>query len=362
VVFPFEHAAIDAYPTKAAWDAVAAELLGSMLERWHLSDARVFPATAAAVVASVRRADGTPAVLKIGFPHREAIWEAVALDALPGDLAPAVLEQDAWTWAMLLERLKPGQTLLEAGLLPLRAVEVGAALQRRIRQTELPVGKGPPDIAEQYAPFVRTVTELPPGALAGVGLEPSLVGEAAAEFARLIHTTPRPALLHGDLNPGNVLRHADGWRVIDPKPAVGDPAFDVFSLVRDLATHPISGDELAALTTAAADTAGVDAERALRWSIVRGVLSAGWSVQDGLLDGARRDAAFVRATREVLGRPAVRAGWLTSTDLETESPVHASRSVRQSPHSHRARGSDVEGVHTPAHGDGDHNVSGFERV
>ena len=40
-------------------------------------------------------------------------------------------------------------------------------------------------------------------------------------------------LLHQDFHGGNVLRDADGWRAIDPKPLVGDPAFDGASLLRD---------------------------------------------------------------------------------------------------------------------------------
>ncbi len=43
---PFERSAIDAYASKTAWDAVATELLGSMLERWHLSEALIFPSCA----------------------------------------------------------------------------------------------------------------------------------------------------------------------------------------------------------------------------------------------------------------------------------------------------------------------------
>jgi streptomycin 6-kinase len=301
VVFPFESAPIEAYPAKTAWDAVAAELFGTMLERWHLSDAQMFPATAAAVVASVRRADRTPAVLKIGFPHPEAQWEAFALDALPRDLAPAVLEQDVWTWAMLLERLEPGTSLLDAGLPVLDAVRVGADLHRRIIGATLPDGR-PPDLAEQYAPFVRKLAEFSREALDGVGLSPVVVDEAVAEFDRLLETSPAPVLLHGDLNPGNVLRHGDGWRVIDLKPAVGDPAFDVFSLVRDLASHPESADEVAELVSVAATGAGVDGERALRWAAVRGVLSTSWVLADGLLEDARRDAGFVLAVREVLAR------------------------------------------------------------
>jgi streptomycin 6-kinase len=42
----------------------------------------------------------------------------------------------------------------------------------------------------------------------------------------------RRVLLHGDFNPGNVLSWGDGrWAVIDPKPMIGDPAYDPWPLV-----------------------------------------------------------------------------------------------------------------------------------
>ena len=300
MVLPFERSAIDAYPSKPAWDAAATELLGSMLTRWHLSDAQIFPATAAAVVAAVRRADGTPAVLKIGYPHPEGIWEAVALDALPAGLGPAVLEQDGWTWAMLLERLDPGISLSDAGLAASEAVGIGAELHRRLAVASPPVGV--PALMEQYRPFVdRLFADHAAAALRGAGLPEEAAAQASEEFDRLCASSPRSALLHGDLNPTNVLRHGDGWRVVDPKPAVGDPAFDTFSLVRDLLTDTGSGERVAELTDAAARVAGVDRDRALRWMRVRSILSAFWNGEDGLADAARRDGALARSAGELLG-------------------------------------------------------------
>jgi streptomycin 6-kinase len=300
VVLPFEPSAIDAYPSKPSWDAVATELLGSMLERWRLTDAQIFPATAAAVVAAVRQQDGTPAVLKIGYPHPEGIWEAVALDALPAGLGPAVLAQDAWTWAMLLERLDPGTSLNDAGLPVLEAIGIGAELHARLAAAPPPAGV--PSLAEQYRPFVdRLFADHAAVALREAGLSDEAAAQANEEFDRLSATAPAEVLLHGDLNPTNVLRHGSGWRIVDPKPAIGDPAFDTFSLVRDLVSDTGSPQQVAQLTDTAALGAGVDRDRALRWIRVRGILSAFWNGEDGLTDAARRDGALVLSAGELLG-------------------------------------------------------------
>jgi streptomycin 6-kinase len=300
VAVPFERSAIDAYPSKTAWDAEATEILGSMLERWHLSKAHVFPSTAAGVVAAVTRHDGSPAVLKIGYPHKEAIWEAALLEALPTNLGPALLEQDAWTWAMLLERLDPGTNLLDAGLPVLDAVAIGADLHRRVAATPPPPGV--PTLAEQYRPFVdRLADDRAAALLVEAGLPATAAASALSEFGELCASTPSASLLHGDLNPTNVLRHGSGWRILDPKPAVGDSAFDTFSLVRDLLADTGSREQLARLTETAARIAGVNPDRALRWTRMRGTLSAFWNAEDGLLEPARRDAELALSAQELLG-------------------------------------------------------------
>jgi streptomycin 6-kinase len=300
VAVPFERSAIDAYASKTAWDAVATEILGTMLERWRLTDARILPATAAAVVATVRQVDGPTAVLKIVYPHEEGIWEAAALDALPRDLVPAVLRQDGWTWAMLLERLGPGTSLLDSGIPALEAVRIGAELHRRMAAVPPPAGV--PPLALQYRPFVdRLFAGDAAAALLEAGFPDDAAAQASEEFDRLCATTPVEALLHGDLNPTNILRHGSGWRIVDPKPVTGDPAFDSFSLVRDLLADTGSPGQLAQLTDTAARVAGVDRDRALRWMRVRSILSACWNGVDGLVDAARRDAALARSAEELLG-------------------------------------------------------------
>jgi streptomycin 6-kinase len=54
-----------------------------------------------------------------------------------------------------------------------------------------------------------------------------LVREGLRLFKELSHSTPSQPLLATDLHAGNVLRaDREPWLVIDPKPFVGDPAYD----------------------------------------------------------------------------------------------------------------------------------------
>ncbi len=98
----------------------------------------------------------------------------------------------------------------------------------------------------------------------------------------LADPTPQ-VLLHQDLHGGNVLRHGRDWVAIDPKPLVGDPAFDVASLVRD--RRPIRDTRvLERRLDVLADELGHDRERMRLWSWVHAV-AWGWPDEARLIRG-----------------------------------------------------------------------------
>ena len=79
-------------------------------------------------------------------------------------------------------------------------------------------------------------------------------------------------LVHGDLNPNNVLEGQSGWLVIDPKPMAGGPEFDVWPLVTQL------GD-LRDLEQRVAET-GFTSDRTVLWGSARSALDVTWAVAD----------------------------------------------------------------------------------
>src|SRR5688500_9041313 len=102
------------------WLASLPELLGRCLDRWEL----VLDATPGslpwnghgAIVVPVRRRraeGGMPesAVLKVAYPHEEALVERHALTLWAGDGAVRLLASDADAGAMLLERLDADRSL-----------------------------------------------------------------------------------------------------------------------------------------------------------------------------------------------------------------------------------------------------------
>jgi streptomycin 6-kinase len=98
--------------------------------------------------------------------------------------------------------------------------------------------------------------------------DPGLVREGLRLLQELPRTADREVLLATDLHAGNVLRsEREPWLVIDPKPFIGDPAFDatqhLFNCKGRLRRDP------AGTIRRIADLLGVDHERVRLWTFAR---------------------------------------------------------------------------------------------
>lgn len=210
-------------PGGAAWLARLPRLAAECAEQWSLRLGEPCAGGNVALVVAAERATGTPAVLKLSFPEPESEHEADALAFWDGDGAARLLEHDPSRGALLLERLGPGTQAWE--LDDDEAALAVAGVLRRLHR-EPPSGHPFLLLADVARGWAEKVPELAP-----------------AVEALLAEPTPQ-VLLHQDLHAGNVLRSDRGWLAIDPKPLVGDPAFDAASLVRD--RRPVRGERLVA--------------------------------------------------------------------------------------------------------------------
>jgi streptomycin 6-kinase len=216
-------------PERAAWLARLDETLRRLEERWSLTLEQPFDGddVSCAWVAAATRADGTRAVLKLGMPHMEGEQEIAGLRLWNGDPTVRLLESDDDLQAMLLERCEPG-TALRTLPEPDQDVVVATLLRRLWR---LP---SPP---HPFRPLSALTCGWRDETLARAADWPfdSAQGRPDAGLVRaglhLLDELPRSAgqslLLATDLHAGNVLRAGrQPWLVIDPKPFVGDPAYD----------------------------------------------------------------------------------------------------------------------------------------
>jgi streptomycin 6-kinase len=95
-----------------------------------------------------------------------------------------------------------------------------------------------------------------------------LVKEGIAVFNDLSSTTLSETLLATDLHAGNVLRaQREPWLVIDPKPFVGDPAFDATQHLLNCRSRLAT--DAASTIRRFADMLEVDYERVKLWTFAR---------------------------------------------------------------------------------------------
>lgn len=263
-------------------------LLAHAAEKWSLTlgEKPFAPLSYNYVIPAVRRADGTPVVVKAGVPGKEVDTEINALRFLSGTGIAALLDADDDRGLLLLERLTPGGSLI--GLVEqdrddeatLYAASVMAQLWRPI-----PPDHGFPTVAE----WAEALDRLRQRFQGGTGpLSVALVEKAEALFADLLHVSAGPAvLLHGDLHHGNILASDHPqfcWRAIDPKGVVGEPAYEVGALLRNPMpqlldfSNPerVLGRRIALLS----ERLDLDRTRLRDCGLAQCVLSACWSVED----------------------------------------------------------------------------------
>lgn len=217
----------------ATWHARLPRRIARYARRWSLDVAPPFPDLSYAYVAPAARADGSAAVLKLAVPDAELTSQVAALRAYAGRGSVRLLRADAARGALLLERLRPGTPLTAlAADDPLEATRVAARVMRRLWRPPPTGARAFPTVAQWAAGLAR----LRRAHAGGTGPLPAdLVETAEAWFARLVPSMAAPVLLHGDLHPGNILRATrEPWLAIDPKGVVGEPAYEVGALLRNL--------------------------------------------------------------------------------------------------------------------------------
>ncbi|MFA5891925.1 MAG: aminoglycoside phosphotransferase family protein [Actinomycetota bacterium] len=212
-------------------------------------------------MAPATRKDGTHAVLKVGMPHFEGEQEIAALRFLDGNPTVRLLQADDELNAMLLERCVPGAFLRNRRAEPEQDVVIAQLLKRFWRA---PVGP------HAFRPLSEMTMYWSAATLADAERWPDseLVAEGLRLFRELPLTASTPVLLATDLHAGNVLEaQREPWLVIDPKPFVGDPAYDatqhLFNCRGRMRSDP--QETIARF----ADLLDVDAERVRLWMLAR---------------------------------------------------------------------------------------------
>ncbi len=268
-------------PRRTAWLERLPDAVSDLARRWSLTVDVPFDGNEATCswVAPAVLADGTSAVLKLGMPHMEGEHEIAGLRFWGGDPTVRLIEADDDLGAMLLERGEPGTLLRE---LPESEQDtVIAGLLRRL-------WRQPPE-PHPFRPLSHMLAHWSREARAHAGRWPDqgIVLEGLRLFDDLARSAPADVLLATDLHAGNVVRaEREPWLVIDPKPFVGDTAYDATQHLFNCDTRLRSDPDRTIRHFA--DLLDVDHDRVRLWTFARAAAAPweGWN-DDGWLEFAR---------------------------------------------------------------------------
>ncbi|WP_030381317.1 MULTISPECIES: aminoglycoside phosphotransferase family protein [unclassified Streptomyces] len=261
-----------------AWLRALPELLRQAVALRGLTVERVHrPSGRSGLIVLVRRADGSPAVLKLAPAAARPGSERAALTRWDGFGAVRLLDADDApdgsddAGVLLLERLHPEMSV--RSLPEAKALLEAAGTLRRL-WVEPPAGHAFETVAGRTG---RQAEAMRAGAEADEEVRP-LVDAALAAREELLASAPEGRLLHGTFRQSKVLAgERMPWLAVGPDPVVGECAFDLARLVRDRVEDLVAAPSGAATTRRRvkrlAESLELDRERVRGWTLFRAVES-----------------------------------------------------------------------------------------
>jgi len=253
----------NADPARQRWADSLPGVVSGLAERWELTLGEPFePGGHCSWVAPAVAADGRQLVLKVGWVHPEAIAEAAGLRFWSGNGAVRLHADELLgdSAALLLERCEPGTML--ADLREPDQDEVLCGLLPRLWR-EPPAGHEFPSLqsmCDYWASRYEADASRP-------RLDPGIERAGIELLRSLPATADRQVVLATDLHAQNVLAaQREPWLAVDPKPHVGDPAYDPLQ-------HMINCERVVAepaeFARRLAGRLDLDPERLLLWLFAR---------------------------------------------------------------------------------------------
>ncbi len=283
-------------PSGDEWARTVPRLLADGAERWGLAPDGPVRSGRTAVALPVRR-DDEPLVLRVGWPHAEAVGDHLALRRWAGHGAVRLVAADPATWTMLLERLDPSTDLNTVAID--EACELAGEVMSRLHVPAPPTIGAAVDFCDDRLSNLESVPDVLPR---------RLVVRARGLLRELSVSDAGRSLLHGGLHFRNILRSqragadAEAWLAIDPRPLAGHPGFELQPLLRDRVEEYGTGSAfrwgVRRRLEIACEAAGVDEEVARLWSIVHSVIVAFRVAQDGDGEATSFHIALLKALED----------------------------------------------------------------
>ena len=251
-----------------------------LAHEWRLVVEHSFQ-TETSVISFVTR-DGEDLVLKLVKYEGDEWYAGRVLRAFNGHGVVRVHEYTGG--AMLIDRLRPGNNLVELALRghdeeatnilcavisKMSAAKAGAAVVQGCATVE--------DWGEAFPRYLASHDQRIPR---------DLFAAARSVFANLCGSQSRRRLLHGDLQHYNVLFDSQrGWLAIDPKGVIGELEYEIGAVLRnplERADLFLSRSTIERRLDQFTSKLNLNRKRVLAWAFSQAVLSAIWDIEDGL--------------------------------------------------------------------------------
>jgi streptomycin 6-kinase len=281
--------------------AVLPSLIDEVSQRWGLVDVQAVPNLSFNFVAFAKRPSTTPrnargsaldeVVLKMAVPNPELTSEMTALKLFNGQGACQLLEHDEERGLLLLERLKPGKMLSELEDDDERTNIAADVMLNMESASSLA------NVEQQAVPLQRFIKlsdwfdglkKIRPHFNGGTGPFPKEILERVESFLPELFAEKDVKLMHGDFHHFNILSSERGWLIIDPKGVIGPAGYEVGPFMinpwdgfSDRNSFKVQAERRVSIFS---ERLGWERQKIIRWSLAHAVLSAWWSIEDGMED------------------------------------------------------------------------------
>jgi streptomycin 6-kinase len=265
------------------WLAALPELISWATAAWDLHVTAVANRIDAFGLSIPARRDSERVTLRVAFPDATLADEATALEAWNGTGAVRILEKDP-RGAQLRTSPTPGTSLtLERN--EMRALRLAADTLRSL-WIEPPAGIQ--TLAAEVRTWGASLRERYESVHAP--FEEHMIRDAEQMFRSFVATQAEPVLLHGDVRLGGFVLDGERAVALDAKPLIGEPAFDVASLLRDgpvdLVRDTVAGTaKMQGRLDQLTDLLNVRAGRVRGWALAVSVDTGLFAYESGDTDG-----------------------------------------------------------------------------
>jgi streptomycin 6-kinase len=204
--------------------------------------------------------NGQPAVLKIGLDYEALNKEAIALETFANHGAVKILAKDKGV--LLIQQAVPGVSLKQMREIDNASkIKICCELTAKLHYSQPKFNHIFPKISD-WLKALDKEWQIPEHYLT----------LARKLRDKLLNSTEPQILLHGDLHHDNILKHREGWLIIDPKGVIGYPINEVWAFIIDIEVD----------TKFIAEFFNYDLTRVRFWYFTHLILAACWCLEDNL--------------------------------------------------------------------------------